>query len=55
MIIMELYITLLCVLIFSRVGLSVILRQAPPQKDIYKKLYLECCSLWIRNMDPRKK
>jgi len=20
-----------------------------------KKLYLECCSLWIRNMDPRKK
>ena len=21
----------------------------------YKKLYLECCSLWIRNMDPRKK
>jgi hypothetical protein len=24
-------------------------------KDTYKELYLECCSLWIRNMHPRKK
>jgi hypothetical protein len=24
-------------------------------KETYKKLYLKCCSLWIRNMDPRKK
>jgi hypothetical protein len=25
------------------------------EKDTYKELYLEFCSLWIRNMDPRKK
>jgi hypothetical protein len=25
------------------------------KKETYKKLYLECCSLWIRNMDLRKK
>ena len=24
------------------------------KKETYKKLYLEFCSLWIRNMDPRK-
>ena len=24
-------------------------------KKKHKKLYLECCSLWIRNMDLRKK
>jgi hypothetical protein len=23
-------------------------------KNTYKELYLECCCLWIRNMDPRK-
>jgi len=23
-------------------------------KKNYKELYLECCSLWIRNMDPRE-
>jgi len=25
------------------------------KKGSYKKLYLECCCLWIRNMDRRKK
>jgi len=25
------------------------------KKETYKKLYLVVCSLWIRNMDPRKK
>ena len=25
------------------------------KKETYKKLYLECCSLWIRNLDPKKK
>ena len=25
------------------------------EKRTYKKLYLECCSLWIRTMDPREK
>jgi len=24
------------------------------KKETYKKLYLECCSVWIRNVDPRK-
>jgi hypothetical protein len=24
-------------------------------KKTYKNLYLECCSLWSRNMDPKKK
>jgi len=24
-------------------------------KEKHKKLYSECCSLWIRNTDPRKK
>jgi hypothetical protein len=24
------------------------------EKESYKKLYLECCSLWIRNREPRK-
>jgi hypothetical protein len=22
------------------------------KKETYKKLYLECCRLWMRNMDP---
>jgi hypothetical protein len=25
------------------------------KKETYKKLKLECCSLWIRNIDSRKK
>jgi hypothetical protein len=25
------------------------------KKETYKKLYLEFCSVWIRNIDPRKK
>ena len=25
------------------------------EKETYIKLYLECCSLWFRNMDPGRK